>query len=95
MKIGFIGLGVMGAPMALHLVNAGHSLFGPNGVAAALQAGGEPGNKTSKIVVDMSPVSAPTASTRRSRVAKSAPRRRRSPSCAAAMQRCSNRCARR
>jgi len=27
MKIGFIGLGIMGAPMALHLVNAGHSLF--------------------------------------------------------------------
>jgi 2-hydroxy-3-oxopropionate reductase len=27
MKIGFIGLGIMGAPMALHLVNAGHTLF--------------------------------------------------------------------
>jgi 2-hydroxy-3-oxopropionate reductase len=27
MKIGFIGLGIMGAPMALHLVEAGHSLF--------------------------------------------------------------------
>jgi 2-hydroxy-3-oxopropionate reductase len=27
MNIGFIGLGIMGAPMALHLVNAGHSLF--------------------------------------------------------------------
>ena len=26
MKIGFIGLGIMGAPMALHLVNAGHDL---------------------------------------------------------------------
>lgn len=26
MKIGFIGLGIMGAPMALHLVNAGHQL---------------------------------------------------------------------
>ncbi|HVR50936.1 MAG TPA: 2-hydroxy-3-oxopropionate reductase [Pseudorhodoferax sp.] len=26
MKIGFIGLGIMGAPMALHLVNAGHAL---------------------------------------------------------------------
>ena len=26
MKIGFIGLGIMGAPMALHLVNAGHEL---------------------------------------------------------------------
>jgi len=26
-KIGFIGLGIMGAPMAGHLVNAGHELF--------------------------------------------------------------------
>ncbi len=26
MKIGFIGLGIMGAPMALHLVDAGHEL---------------------------------------------------------------------
>ena len=27
MKIGFIGLGIMGTPMVLHLVNAGHQLF--------------------------------------------------------------------
>ena len=27
MKLGFIGLGIMGAPMALHLVNAGNQLF--------------------------------------------------------------------
>ena len=27
MKIGFIGLGIMGTPMALQLVNAGHELF--------------------------------------------------------------------
>ncbi len=27
LKLGFIGLGIMGAPMALHLVNAGHQLF--------------------------------------------------------------------
>jgi 2-hydroxy-3-oxopropionate reductase len=27
MKIGFIGLGIMGAPMALHLINAGHEVF--------------------------------------------------------------------
>ena len=26
-KLGFIGLGIMGAPMALHLVNAGHQVF--------------------------------------------------------------------
>jgi 2-hydroxy-3-oxopropionate reductase len=27
LKLGFIGLGIMGAPMALHLLNAGHVLF--------------------------------------------------------------------
>ncbi|HSV70960.1 MAG TPA: NAD(P)-binding domain-containing protein, partial [Methylibium sp.] len=27
MKIGFIGLGIMGAPMAQHLLAAGHELF--------------------------------------------------------------------
>src|SRR5215510_11383453 len=27
MKIGFIGLGIMGAPMALNLLNAGHEMF--------------------------------------------------------------------
>jgi 2-hydroxy-3-oxopropionate reductase len=27
LKIGFIGLGIMGAPMALHLIRAGHQLF--------------------------------------------------------------------
>ncbi len=27
LKLGFIGLGIMGAPMALHLVKAGHPLF--------------------------------------------------------------------
>jgi len=31
MKIGFIGLGIMGAPMALHLVAAGHQLFVKSG----------------------------------------------------------------
>jgi 2-hydroxy-3-oxopropionate reductase len=27
LKIGFIGLGIMGTPMALHLITAGHQLF--------------------------------------------------------------------
>jgi len=27
LKIGFVGLGIMGAPMALHLIKAGHQLF--------------------------------------------------------------------
>ena len=34
MKIGFIGLGIMGAPMAQHLLNAQHELFVPNRGAA-------------------------------------------------------------
>ncbi|MEM6594403.1 MAG: NAD(P)-binding domain-containing protein, partial [Pseudomonadota bacterium] len=45
MKIGFIGLGNMGAPMALNLVAAGHQLNGfdptapcPEGVIAASTA---------------------------------------------------------
>jgi 2-hydroxy-3-oxopropionate reductase len=41
-KIGFIGLGVMGAPMAAHLLNAGHQLFAftKSGVPADLTAKG-------------------------------------------------------
>ena len=41
MKIGFIGLGIMGAPMAQHLIDAGHQLFVntigdlPAGIAAS------------------------------------------------------------
>ena len=27
LKLGFIGLGIMGTPMAQHLLNAGHQLF--------------------------------------------------------------------
>ena len=30
MKIGFIGLGIMGRPMALNLKSAGHELFVPD-----------------------------------------------------------------
>ncbi len=104
MKIGFIGLGIMGTPMALQLVNAGHQLFvntagplpeaiaastaqfcasaaevtahadiiftmvpdtpdveavlfGANGVADGLRAGGASGSGARKIVVDMSSIS--------------------------------------
>lgn len=35
MKLGFIGLGVMGAPMAAHLVAAGHDVSGFDVTAAA------------------------------------------------------------
>ena len=43
-KVGFIGLGIMGAPMAGHLIEAGHEvyLFSRSGVPAALvEAGGK------------------------------------------------------
>ena len=44
-KIGFIGLGIMGAPMAGHLIAAGHSLFLKSGRSvpeALVAAGGTP-----------------------------------------------------
>ena len=42
MKLGFIGLGIMGAPMAGHLLAAGHELFAQSfgGVPAQLQEQG-------------------------------------------------------
>ena len=43
-KIGFVGLGIMGTPMAEHLINAGHelSLFSiPSVPASLIQAGGK------------------------------------------------------
>ncbi len=41
-RIGFIGLGIMGKPMAQHLINAGHQLFlhSRSGVPAELTASG-------------------------------------------------------
>ena len=41
MKIAFAGLGVMGAPMARHLVNAGHPVVGFNRTPAKAQAWAE------------------------------------------------------
>ncbi|RCK71330.1 2-hydroxy-3-oxopropionate reductase [Desertihabitans brevis] len=38
MRIGFIGLGIMGAPMARHLVAAGHEVVGHNRSAPAVEA---------------------------------------------------------
>ena len=44
MKIGFVGLGIMGRPMALNLKNGGHDLylFSRSGVAQALLDAGIP-----------------------------------------------------
>jgi 2-hydroxy-3-oxopropionate reductase len=45
MNVGFIGLGIMGSPMALHLIKGGHRLFlhSRSGVPATLtEAGGTP-----------------------------------------------------
>ena len=44
-KIGFIGLGIMGTPMAGHLIKAGHEVFLhsiPSIPAAVVEAGGKP-----------------------------------------------------
>jgi len=51
MKLGFIGLGIMGAPMAGHLLAAGHELFAHSrsGVPQALQ---EAGAKVCKTAAD-------------------------------------------
>jgi 2-hydroxy-3-oxopropionate reductase len=52
MKLGFIGLGIMGAPMAGHLLAAGHELFAHSrsGVPQALQ---EAGAKVCKTAADV------------------------------------------
>jgi len=60
MKIGFIGLGNMGAPMAANLVAAGHDVTGfdvhapmPDGVHAAISAAGAA--KDAEVVITMLP----------------------------------------
>ncbi len=64
MNIGFIGLGIMGAPMALHLENAGHQLFVktrskvPDSIAASKAkacASGEEVARQSEIIFLMVP----------------------------------------
>lgn len=58
MKIGFIGLGIMGAPMALHLVNAGHELsyVKRSKVNADIAASSAKGLATAKEVAQQSDV---------------------------------------
>ncbi|MCC7227137.1 MAG: NAD(P)-binding domain-containing protein, partial [Burkholderiaceae bacterium] len=44
-KIGFVGLGIMGTPMAEHLIKAGHEVFLfsiPSIPASLVEAGGKP-----------------------------------------------------
>ena len=61
MNIGFIGLGIMGAPMARHLVDAGHTLFThvrrsiPEGLAATACADAAEVARRSEIVFLMLP----------------------------------------
>ena len=57
LKLGFIGLGIMGAPMAAHLIKAGHQLF-VNTIGLSTSSG----NKKPS-------TPAPTACTQPSRVA--------------------------
>jgi 2-hydroxy-3-oxopropionate reductase len=64
MNVGFIGLGIMGAPMALHLVNAGHQLFVntigplPDGIASSSAKpcpNAEEVTRQSEIIITMVP----------------------------------------
>ena len=54
--IAFIGLGIMGEPMATHLVNAGHTVVGANHGPEALQRlvehGGKSASNTAEAVAD-------------------------------------------
>lgn len=53
-KIAFIGLGIMGGPMAIHLQNAGHQVRGynrsPGRVRALVEAGGTACSSTAEAV---------------------------------------------
>ena len=53
-KLGFIGLGIMGAPMAGHLIKAGHELFvnTRSAVPAELLAGGAQSCATAAVVAE-------------------------------------------
>jgi len=54
--IAFIGLGIMGSPMAAHLATAGHQVIGfdrsPERIAALVEAGGIAADSTAKAVAD-------------------------------------------
>jgi 2-hydroxy-3-oxopropionate reductase len=50
--VGFIGLGIMGSPMAVHLVNAGHDVIGFDVVPDSLSAFSEAGGTAAASVAD-------------------------------------------
>jgi 2-hydroxy-3-oxopropionate reductase len=54
--IAFIGLGIMGSPMAAHLATAGHQVIGfdrsPERITALVEAGGIAADSTAKAVAD-------------------------------------------
>lgn len=53
-KIGFIGLGIMGSPMAANLINAGYEVTGydvsPDSIERLVQAGGKPAGSIEEAV---------------------------------------------
>jgi 2-hydroxy-3-oxopropionate reductase len=55
-KIAFIGLGIMGSPMAVHLADAGHAVTGfdlsPQGVQPLVDAGGRAAGSAAEAVAD-------------------------------------------
>lgn len=58
MQIGFIGTGIMGAPMACHLIDGGHSIiaYDIGGVAASVIKAGGSAATSSKVVAETSEV---------------------------------------
>ncbi|MBP2325257.1 2-hydroxy-3-oxopropionate reductase [Kibdelosporangium banguiense] len=52
MTVGFIGLGIMGSPMAVHLVDAGHDVIGFDVVPASLSAFAEAGGTAAANVAE-------------------------------------------
>src|SRR5690349_24382828 len=50
--VGFIGLGIMGLPMARNLVKAGHDVVGYNRSAAKVQALADAGGRGAESVAD-------------------------------------------
>lgn len=56
MRIGFVGLGAMGVPMAINLVNAGHEVTGfdvrPQALAPLIDAGGQAATSLAEVAED-------------------------------------------
>ncbi|WP_187173512.1 NAD(P)-binding domain-containing protein, partial [Enterococcus faecium] len=52
LNLGFIGLGIMGSPMAVHLVEAGHTVAGYNRSPEKTKALAEAGGRVAASIAD-------------------------------------------